>query len=233
MIFIKYSIALKTSIRIGTGISSSYLDDTIVKDSNGGFFIPGSSIKGKIRSQVYRFADALGNSLHDRSTDGIGCLIFQEPCLICRIFGSPHWQGGIYFSNATLSKEYQLFIKYLNKLNDAYRLKRQSYFGVQSRTNVAINRKFRTAQPDHLFSSECFSSDLILTGEIEGEIRNLSSNNYELALLLVSMQQITHIGSDRGRGMGRCQVDINQVKLQNNILDLSMLINENTLTPGD
>lgn len=223
MIKIHYHIELNSPLRIGTGIGSSILDNTVVKDAQGKVYIPGSSIKGKLRSKVYKFGEALGYQLHGRGDEGTGCMANSEPCLICKIFGSPHWQGELFFGNAVLGEDIQSFIEYLNRINKKYRQKDQYTFGAQIRTNVAINRKFRIAQPNHLFTTECIDPQFKFVGNIEGNIQNLSADYSELALLLVCLEQITHLGSGRGRGMGRCKIIVDDVSINDTPHDLKQL----------
>lgn len=225
MIKINYHIELKSPLKIGTGIGSSLLDNTVVKDAQGKVYIPGSSIKGKLRSQVYKFGDALGYQLHNRSDEGTGCLANTTPCLICSIFGSPHWEGKLYFGNAVLEKDVQAFVDYLNRINQRFQKKQQTTFGAQTRTNVAINRKFRIAQPDHLFTTECVDPQFLFKGVIQGNILNMADDCSELALLLASLEQITHLGSGRGRGLGRCKITVEEVSVDCQVKDLSDLYN--------
>jgi CRISPR-associated protein Csm3 len=226
MININYSIELLSPLRIQTGIGTATLDNTVVKDAEGKVYVPGSSIKGKMRSIFYRFADALGYALHDRGQDASGCYIYQNPCMVCRIFGSPHWDGQLHFDNALLSRDMQTFIDYLNRVNERKDIHYQQPFGVQARTNVAINRKFRVAQPNLLFTTECVDKELSFSGQISGEIRDRDGDLSALALVLASLQEITHLGADRSRGMGRCKIFVQKVVVNGQEKDVDILFNE-------
>ncbi|MDP3029805.1 MAG: type III-A CRISPR-associated RAMP protein Csm3 [Deltaproteobacteria bacterium] len=98
-IIIKGKIKAETALHIGgskTGIDIGGVDNTVIKDHEGKPYIPGSSLKGKMRSLLEK---AEGLASDDKrvwqkkpqkadKSDGIGLHICNEPeCAICNIFG--------------------------------------------------------------------------------------------------------------------------------------------------
>lgn len=98
-IIITGKIKAKTALHIGgskTGIDIGGVDNTVIKDHEGKPYIPGSSIKGKMRSLLEK---AEGLATDDKrvwqkkpekpdKSDGISIHICNEPeCAICNIFG--------------------------------------------------------------------------------------------------------------------------------------------------
>lgn len=213
MLEITYTLQLITSLRIGTGIGvAGYLDNTVTRDGRGLLVIPGSTLKGKARATFYRLADQLHGNLHPRASEPIGCLANQPPCIVCRVFGAPHWPDSIHFEPAVLHPELQALLEKLDEerlANHRAPLAAQRY-GRQVRTNVALDRRQRTAMADHLFTWEAVDPEVSFYGRIttpEGK----SLRTYEIALLKAALGFITHLGGSRGRGLGRCTLTVNQV----------------------
>lgn len=80
-------IALKTGLHIG-GTSETLriggADNPVIRDKNGNTFIPGSSLKGKIRSLLE--ISGYSNERYEKEKDGKPCGC--GTCQICKIFGS-------------------------------------------------------------------------------------------------------------------------------------------------
>lgn len=228
MIEIDYSVQISSQLRISTGIGSvGHLDNTIVRDSNRQAYIPGSTIKGKVRAAYYRFAKALGvKFLHRTEQEPAGCLVIEDsPCLVCQVFGAAQWPGGLNFGNAGLQSDLQSALLHLDEelLRDDERPIASLNFGQQTRTNVAIDRRRRVALPDQLFTFESIGKPAAFQGRISGQI---SSENYRqaVALLAASLQSITHLGGGRGRGAGRCECSIDAVSINSQDSDLQALM---------
>ncbi len=83
-------LTLKTGMRIGGSkeeIEIGGMDNPIIRDPLSELpYIPGSSLKGKIRSSLEYKHGKVG-------PDGMPCGCRQRDCLVCRIFG-PHIQRG-------------------------------------------------------------------------------------------------------------------------------------------
>ena len=209
MIEIHYTLQVHSPLRVGTGIGkAAYLDNTIVRDAYGQPFIPGSTIKGKTRAAMFRLAGALGLTTHSVFDEPNGCLADGQPvCDICRIFGSPQIPGNLYFDNVVLHEDIQKVLEVLDDDLRSHHLapKAALSFGQNIRTNVALDRRTRTSLADHLFSTESVGKPLIFRGSIRAE-ECAALTERDTACLVLVLQQITHLGGARGRGMGRCEI---------------------------
>ncbi|MHC1733396.1 MAG: RAMP superfamily CRISPR-associated protein [Bacteroidales bacterium] len=216
MIEIFYTIKPISPLRIGTGIGKAgYLDNTVVRDSYGQPFIPGSTIKGKVRATAFRLAKTLEIKTPHSASETSGCLADgRPPCDICRIFGAPQIPGDLYFNNAVLQTDIQKVISQLDK--DRRKENRSSLaaegYGQNIRTNNAIDRKTQTTLVDHLFSFEAVGDPLVFSGQIEGG-RKASITKYDAAVLVAILQFTTHLGGTRGRGLGRCEITVDEARV--------------------
>lgn len=85
------TIEVKTGLRIGgttTGLKIGGIDQPVISDALGRPYIPGSSLKGKMRSLIEKkekvqinIKDKNGNPIRHECTDG------RNLCPVCKIFG--------------------------------------------------------------------------------------------------------------------------------------------------
>ncbi len=112
---IKGTLMNITPLAVGSGRNSPMgtLDNPIVRDESGLPLIPGSTLKGVLRSEAERYARSLGERVCDilDPKGDEGELTWQErkgedecePCVICRIFGGPTIASHVTFMDARLS----------------------------------------------------------------------------------------------------------------------------------
>ncbi len=83
---IKGKIYLKTGLHIGggtEGIEIGGIDNPVIKDPKTGYpYIPGSSLKGKVRSLLELNMDRFDKS------EGEPCQCGKADCIICKVFGN-------------------------------------------------------------------------------------------------------------------------------------------------
>lgn len=213
MIEITYQIHFKTPAHIGTGYGfAGFLDSVVVRDGSDTVYLPGSSIKGKTRAAARRLAHGLGLAV---CPVGIPCrLTTSEPCPVCRIFGSPHFPGGLHFDNVSLPDDYRRLLKTLREMDELGA--RQAT--TERRTYVMLSRRRRSARPDHLFSHELLRADVPLHGKIQGEIigrvgQAAPAIAEDIVLLRGSLELITHLGRARARGLGWCEVEVESMRV--------------------
>lgn len=192
--------------RVGSGMGFGlFYDHTTVRDGSCLPYIPGSTIKGRLRSlcrqvalslaaQDSNFADICQKSGQDNVCKS------ENPCIICRIFGSRFQPGAWRFGDAHLipsdrEKLLQLQLVYPGR---SFLLKNPP------RTQVQINRRKRIAQPEHLFSGEVVPETLTFEAKITPLISPISPADEELLKWGVAL--FTHLGAQKCRGLGRCTV---------------------------
>ncbi len=122
-LFIRGEIEVKTGIHVGGSTNSldiGGVDAPVVKDAEGVPFIPGSSLKGKIRSLLEwkngRFTIKMGSGKEKEEfkvkelkefwieylkSEGDKLGVYGSPCScgecnVCKLFGTPADKGGIY-----------------------------------------------------------------------------------------------------------------------------------------
>lgn len=115
-LLIDYTLAFNTPFHCGTGIRESLIDRTVVRDSDGYLYVPGSTLKGVLRDrceQIARFygqtEPAMNNgtpadtgmqrvpSPHD-ATAALAGLGKSKPTMITRIFGSQNKPGLLFLT---------------------------------------------------------------------------------------------------------------------------------------
>jgi CRISPR-associated RAMP protein (TIGR02581 family) len=174
---IEGQLVTQTGFRIGTGRSTEPVgtDLPLIKDALGRPFIPGSSLKGVLRSEVERVVRAVVPGLHGAclptGTDDEWCIspqrmtalrdkyqnndaglaqaVERESCLICQTFGSPWLASHVQVRDLPVQTE-------------------TWYNQFQVRDGVAIDRDKGTAADKKLYNYETvpagthFSCRLIL-----------------------------------------------------------------------
>ncbi|MFN4227892.1 MAG: type III-A CRISPR-associated RAMP protein Csm3, partial [Candidatus Ratteibacteria bacterium] len=86
-IIIKGFIEVKTGLRIGgttTGLKIGGLDQPVIKDPLGRPYIPGSSLKGKLRSLIEKKENV---KLNEKGTHECTEEESYKKCPVCRIWG--------------------------------------------------------------------------------------------------------------------------------------------------
>lgn len=160
-------LRLETGLSIGTGTTSlSPLahDNPVVRDSAGVPIIPGSSVKGVLRSYLERLANAgwLGEGipsdacLHNRNRidelkaahadapDALAAAIWEQLCPVCRLFGCQHFAGRFYVPDLYLD---------WNTVG-WWSPDRGREMPLELRTGVSIDRDSGTKQDNRLFDRE-------------------------------------------------------------------------------
>ena len=160
-----------------------------------------------------RLAEPLGFRVHSQSEKPNGCLSDgMTICDICRIFGAAQVPGNLYFENAVVSADIQKVIFQLDRERRDHQLTPRAAlsFGQNIRTNVAIDRRTHTSLADHLFSTESVGSPVIFNGSIRSE-KSMPVSLRDAALLVSALQFIDHLGGGRGRGLGRCEIRVDDL----------------------
>jgi len=188
-----------TPLSIGTGKSASSalegLDNPVVR-LNGKVYIPGSSLKGALRSEAEKYVRTTYGESPEYVCDildpkGENGELFRKdklnekyvPCLVCRIFGGP-----------TVASHIKVF--------DAFSQKAIT----ETRKCVSIDRITGGQHPGRLFDIEYVvpNSEFNLTIEIENiEIMNNSDESKVIRYLLKKMiDEGIQIGARKSIGLG-------------------------------
>jgi len=182
-------------------------------------YIPGSSVKGRLRHHFTQLARELKISVcgPDQHCRPPSC------CPRCVLFGSEALEGQLVFHDAPLTQEWQNLA--YEKENGTW-LKLSEFFETEHRTNVSLSRRRGVAMEQRLFASEVVARgldfDAKVTGEVEGLVPALKVNGVdvpaEIVLLIVAARTVTHIGGSKSPGLGRCRIHAYEIKVDGKTL---------------
>lgn len=209
-------LLLEEAMHIGSGKGDEFADSTFVKSGDKGdkFYIPGSSLRGALRSTVERIAYTLLEKntclLYDKSSH-LTCvtvnpevmkdkkseaeiinILENNLCDTCRVFGSTHFASKV-------------------KITDLYPVNNNNPKG-NIRFGVGIDRDTETASQGALFEIQVLEKGHCFEFELIAE--NLSGTT-EWGLLCIGLHEMMrdkanggafYIGAKSASGLGRCQL---------------------------
>jgi len=197
-------ITFSTPFRVGSGLGRGLgVDHTAVRDADDLPYIPGSMLKGRLRSICKRLALSLtadfGEDVCQTAAQPAACQPQGEdkPCIICQLFGSRFWPGALRFGDGRLSADQRL----------AFQLRQPLFPGgldpelSQDRTQVRLNRRRGVAEGKLLFTGETISRECSFSATI-AIISDLDSRAE--ILLEYGVKMLTHLGAQKSRGLGQC-----------------------------
>lgn len=186
------------------------------RDGDWQVYLPGSSLKGVIRSHLekvgrtlqprpnvicnpfhkYPDADAFcGNKFQHRKDNGEKIdseIAYRDSCPICRLFGSTEFIGRV-------------------SINDAYLVDGARPRPTETRDGVGIDRLTGGASHGAKFELEAVSSNV--TFQTNVYLRNFET--WQLGMLLIAVQDmadgLVRIGSGRSRGLGSVRGNVDEV----------------------
>jgi CRISPR-associated protein Csm3 len=214
-------VTLKTALHIGTGTGDHHTDSTVMKDSQGNPFIPGSSMKGVLRSISESLCEVIMNEkacfLHQDS--GVECITAQKDlvskynelleakksseakkwlddkrCLPCKLFGSPLVASKISIADLQL-------VKTTSKKLD-----------IRVRDGVGIDRDTETARDGVKFDFETVSPEAQFSFEAIVD----KPCKKEAQLLAIGIRELelgnAFLGGNTSRGLGRFKLEIENIR---------------------
>lgn len=210
--FFTGEILLLNELHIGSGKGDGRTDALVIKDPNGKPFIPGSSLRGALRSTIERIAASIGlkpcllikgnpcvttseelmNEFKLLDVSDIPTFLSnrEKVCPVCQLFGSTVVASKIKITDLPLCNN-----KYKYSIRDG----------------VGIDRDTETAKDGAKFDYESVSKDSKFKFELIGE--NLEKR--DLALLAIGIQEMMNgnfwLGGNTARGLGKCQLEENLV----------------------
>lgn len=181
---IKYSIQFFSPWHCGSGLSAGAdVDELVIKDANGMPYIPGKTLKGLIREAFEDYAGLSSNEMEQQIREAFGVESDADNT-------EKNVSGSAYFSNASLEKaEYDAIIA---SGSQQYLYNRVASTALDE-NGIAIDHSLRaieTTVPCRLYAW----------------IQDLPDGLEEM--LGKSLGLIHHIGMDRNRGLGRCDLNI-------------------------
>ncbi len=204
---IKGTLRCDTGLHIGGSAEQMEIggvDLPIIKHPiNGEPFIPGSSLKGKMRSQLEKKEGKVNEK-------GEPCGCAKEDCKICKVFGVHKTVRHNLGSTRILVRDAFLNEKIRNKYQDFLKEKGTSY--IEKKTENVINRKTGTAE--HPRSQERIPAGAEFDIEIVIQLYDTDGDGNDLVEFVkegLRQVQSTYLGGFGSRGSGK--VSFNDMKL--------------------
>jgi CRISPR/Cas system CSM-associated protein Csm3 (group 7 of RAMP superfamily) len=195
---LKLAIEFETAMHHGSGFGlAGVVDRAALRDSRGIPYLTGSAIKGKFRYAALRVLRSRGEA--PCGPPGQEFCKTEPWCALCRIFGSPMKPGAAVFEDAYPCEA--------GLLADAIANERFAAVapGSEVRTTTAIDRRFRTVRPAHLFSTEIIASFSRFESRIGGPLAAA-----DVELLRDCARVLTHFGAASSRGLGLCRYELSE-----------------------
>ncbi|MEW6399735.1 MAG: RAMP superfamily CRISPR-associated protein [Bacillota bacterium] len=196
------TVALESSLYVGSGFGYGLVDAAAVCDARGHPYIPGSSIKGRVRQACEGVARTHGLYVCEPPYPGRMCGNGESRrCIVCRVFGNPGGSEGelerLHWDNAYL----------LSSWSEAAGDMRLTC----ARTQVGISRTRGVAREGLLFSQQFATRLLSFATAITGSlwltpVAGEKGVYYELMLLLAGLHLVDSLGGRRSGGAGRCRL---------------------------
>lgn len=201
-------IRFDTPFNIGTGaLTGVFADRPLLKDPLGYPYIPGSTLKGKLRHVYEQIARGLWaeqgrdwpHDCHAPMPDG---MCQRDPddraafCPVCRVFGAP-WLNSRIVCNDLLLHE-PTFLREARQRAD------RNPVSTTLRPGVSLSRRRRVAEEARLYTTEVWlpGTKPAFRGEIWGNIER-----QELGLLIAALDNLIALGGGKTGGLGRCAVE--------------------------
>jgi CRISPR/Cas system CSM-associated protein Csm3 (group 7 of RAMP superfamily) len=148
-----YSLTFRSPVSVFTGLGiAGFVDRTVIRDARQLPYIPGSTVKGRLRF----FAERVLNTnpptgtycIH--ATDHPHCKLLDTACTLCRLFGNPALPALVAVGQASLTAPLkELFLQLLHNVKNPV-----LHPDADIRPGVGISRMRRTAMPQALFFDE-------------------------------------------------------------------------------
>lgn len=191
-----YTFELRASLSIFTGLGiAGLVDRTVVRGSDGLPYVPGSTVKGRLRF----FAERM---LRSHVPDGLWCHGLGEPhckdrqnaCTVCRLFGNPALPALLRVGDATPLAPWDGLFRDLTMANPNPVLRSDA----EIRPGIALSRVRRTALPDHLFFDELVPA-VSFAGRLLLDAR---TKDAEVGFLVGMGRMVDALGARKSAGRG-------------------------------
>lgn len=196
------ALTCRTGLHIGAGKSSDFAgsDLPVIRDASGRPLVPGSSLRGVLRSSIESFCAALRLSRDaidpGEETDGLGTDLvaaWRDLSLAQRLFGAAaDAPGGFSYASRL-------------QISDAVS---EGEVAVELRDGVGIDRDRRTAAQAVKFDLEVVPAGT----RFQGSIRFKNPADFELGLLAQSLWMLDAglilLGGKSARGLGWVSVEV-------------------------
>ncbi len=193
------TIEAVTPLHIGSGkqeVDIGGADMPVLTDPNGQPYIPGSSLKGRVRAEAERIAREEGLTVCKppdvKNMCGSRKDNTKDFCICCRIFGTA---GNISIASKV-------------KFRDAYPTEKIGT--LLERTCIAIDREKGTVSEHALYTIQAVPAGTKFSLEIVAE--NLADDELKLLLAALKSVEDSALGGSSTRGFGKVKFNIENVR---------------------
>lgn len=186
---LKGKIKTLTSLHVGRGRGEKEAgepDLPVMKFPDGRPYIPGSSLKGAIRSELDRLARGLGFSLCIRNEPRYSCAPPQL-CVSCILFGSTEVASKITFRDAVITQDVSPIL----------------------RVGTAITRDSKKVVEGSLFEVEYLPPN----SEFDLEMVFENPEPWMIGLLIMCIESLQAIGGQVSRGAGKVEFKLENISI--------------------
>lgn len=205
-----YTLTFISPVAVASGLGiAGLVDRTVVRDAQGLPFIPGSSVKGRLRFFAERALAVPGapeGIWHHPPTQPL-CKNRENACTVCRLFGNSSIPALLKVGQGEIEANWRPLL--LNLLsthrNPVVRA------DAELRPGVALSRGRRTALPDHLFFDEAVPAGIPFAGPLCLE-RGVTEAEERFLVLVGTL--VDALGGRKAAGRGRllAGIEIQAVK---------------------
>ncbi len=233
-VFVTFNLRAATGLHIGgsdAGIEIGGVDKTVIRDVlTNQPYIPGSSLKGKLRSLLEKYAGLPQNrNIGQAHIHSCADAASYAACAICLIFGVP---GEENFSTPTrvvvrdvhLEKESARRLENLARTDMPY---------TEVKTEVAIDRVTSKANPrqmERVPAGSIFGPAELVYSIYSGDAGDPSRDVANLATLIEGLQLLEddYLGGQGSRGSGKVRLEQIQVTARKRTLDAPHAVGKST-----
>lgn len=186
---LKGKIRTLTSLHVGRGRGEKEAgepDLPVVKFPDGKPYIPGSSLKGAIRSELDRLTKGLGFSLCIKDEPRYFCAP-PNLCVSCILFGSTEVASRVAFRDAIITQDVSPI----------------------SRVGTAITRDSKKVVEGSLFEAEYIPPN----SEFDLEIVVENPEPWMIGLLVICIESLQAIGGQVSRGAGKVEFKLERISI--------------------
>jgi CRISPR-associated protein Csm3 len=207
-VFITGEIKIITGLHIGgssTGINIGGVDNPIIRNSRNEPYIPGSSLKGKMRSLSEKLAGLEPNFPRDSKIQIHTCSdkASYSKCHVCRIFGVPAETGKNDEKYATMTR---LTVRDVSLYKDSLKDAKTDLEYTEVKTEVTIDRVTSAANPrpiERVPEGAVFKDFEFCYGVYEPDDLPILKKLFEAMQLL----EDDYLGGSGSRGSGRIKFE--------------------------
>lgn len=197
-----YALTFRAPVGVFTGLGiAGLLDRAIVRDAVGMPYMPGASVKGRLRFFTERLLRAgslpAGYRIHTIDDQPL-CKVEAHACTLCHLFGNPALTAWVRVGQASPEAHWKRLLRNLYLVGQENPVLHRD---AEVRPGIAVSRLRRTALPDHLFFDEVVPA-ITFTGRLYLDTRLSSA---EIHLLTQVGRLVDALGARKAVGRGRLE----------------------------